>query len=151
MTGWSRGRADIERLLTDHELQQVRGDAADGAGWLDKAATTLSSATELVEVDPNSAYVLAYDAARFACAGLLAQQGLRATTAGGHYAIQRAIVSQFGSTFEPFGFMRRRRNELEYPQYPDEVIDGSEAKQAVATAQSLIDAAGKLIGHLAMF
>jgi phage tail tape-measure protein len=35
--------------------------------------------------------VLAYDAARQACVALLAQQGLRPTTAGGHYAVEEII------------------------------------------------------------
>ncbi|MFC0864881.1 hypothetical protein ACFHYQ_21545 [Sphaerimonospora cavernae] len=128
MTRWTRGEADIERMLTNQELQRVRGEATDGPGWLEKSLVTLASAGELTETDPNSAYTLAYDAARFACAGLLAQQGLRATTKGGHYAVQQAIVRQFGPTFEPFGTLRRRRNELEYPEFPDEVVDWAEAE-----------------------
>ena len=138
-------------MINDRELQRVRGAAAEGMGWLAKAATTLTSAEELVAADPNSAYTLAYDAARFACAGLLAQQGLRATTSGGHYAIQRAIVRQFGSTFEPLGTLRRRRNELEYPEFPDEAVDRPEAGDAVATARSLLNAADNLMSHLDLF
>lgn len=68
MMRWTRGEADIERMLTAKELQRIQGDAADGAGWLEKAGVVLSSARELLESDPNSAYTLAYDAARFACA-----------------------------------------------------------------------------------
>ncbi|GAA4196636.1 hypothetical protein GCM10022252_44280 [Streptosporangium oxazolinicum] len=151
MTRWTRGEADIERMLAANELQRVRGDAADGTGWLEKAGVVLSSARELVESDPNSAYTLAYDAARFACAGLLAQQGLRATTTGGHYAVQQAMVRQFGSTFEPFGSMRRRRNELEYPMFPDESVEQPEADQALTTAESIIEAARKMIDHLGIF
>jgi len=83
-------------MIKDRELQRVRGAAAEGMGWSTKAATTLTSAEELVEADPNSAYTLAYDAARFACAGLLAQQGLRPTTSGGHYAIHVETVCGHG-------------------------------------------------------
>ena len=36
-------------------------------------------------------------AARQACVALLAQQGLRPTTAGGHYAVEEAIRAQFGA------------------------------------------------------
>ncbi|WP_433246490.1 hypothetical protein ACQPYK_45340 [Streptosporangium sp. CA-135522] len=151
MTRWTRGEADIERMLTSGELQRVRGEAADGTGWLEKATTTLASAEELKASDANSAYTLAYDAARFACAGLLAQQGLRATTSGGHYAVQQAVIRQFGSTFEPYGTMRRRRNELEYPEFPDEVVETAEADRAITAARSLIDAANKLLNHLGLF
>jgi HEPN domain-containing protein len=148
---WTSGEADIERMLSSKELQRVQGDATDGAGWLEKAKVVLSSAQELVESDPNSAYTLAYDAARFACAGLLAQQGLRATTAGGHYAVQQAVVRQFGAAFEPFGVMRRRRNELEYPIFPDESVEREEAAQALSAAAFIIEAAHKMLDHLGLF
>ncbi|WP_063843108.1 HEPN domain-containing protein [Sphaerimonospora mesophila] len=138
-------------MLIDQELQRVRGEATDGSGWLEKSSVTLASAEDLAETDPNSAYTLAYDAARFTCAGLLAQQGLRATTKGGHYAIQQAMIRQFGPTFEPFGTMRRRRNELEYPEFPDEVVDRAEAAHAIETARSLLQAATKILGHLGLF
>ncbi|MBO3747034.1 hypothetical protein J5X84_13235 [Streptosporangiaceae bacterium NEAU-GS5] len=151
MTRWARGEADIEAMLAANELQQVRGDATDGPGWLDKAAKTLSSAEELASTDPNSAYTLAYDAARFACAGLLAQQGLRATSTGGHYAVQQAVIRRFGATFEPYGTMRRRRNELEYPQFPDEIVEPAEAAEAITIAGSIIAATGKLIDRLDVF
>jgi len=38
------------------------------------------------------------NAARIACIALLAQQGMRATTNGGHYAVE----AQFGEGFRPF-------------------------------------------------
>ncbi|WP_084963605.1 hypothetical protein [Thermoactinospora rubra] len=61
------------------------------------------------------------------------------------------MLRQFGSTFEPFGVMRRRRNELEYPVYPDEAVDHEEAEQAVAAADAIIDAAHRIVGHLGLF
>jgi hypothetical protein len=82
---------------------------------LEQARRTASTAARLVSSDAHSAHVLAYDAARFACIALLAQQGLRATTSGGHYAAEQAVRAQFGDGFRPFGSLRRRRNELEYP------------------------------------
>jgi ABC-type xylose transport system substrate-binding protein len=93
MTRWSIGEASIEELLKAGELQHLVGDAAHGEPWLAKAATTLSSARRLANDDPASAYVLAYDAARQACVGVLAQQGLRPTTSGGHYAVDRAVAA----------------------------------------------------------
>ncbi|MBP2705484.1 HEPN domain-containing protein [Microbispora sp. RL4-1S] len=148
---WTRGEADIERMLSSKELQRVQGDAADGAGWLKKAKVVLSSAQELVESDPNSAYTLAYDGARFACTGLLAQQGLRATTTGGHYAVQQAVIRQFGAAFEQFSVMRRRRNELEYPVFPDETVDCEEAEDALTAARLILEAAYRMIDHLGLF
>jgi hypothetical protein len=67
------------------------------APLLAQARRTAATAAGLVAADAYSAYILAYDAARFACIALLAQQGLRATTSGGHYAVERTEV--FSATF----------------------------------------------------
>jgi len=151
MSRWARGVADIEQMLKAGHLQHVTGAAADGTPWMAKATATLQTAESIAASDPNSAYTLAYDAARFACVGLLAQQGLRPTSAGGHYAVQHAILAQFGSTFDPFGVMRRRRNELEYPDFPDETVEPYEAGSAVDNARGIIQSAGKLLEHLGFF
>jgi HEPN domain len=138
-------------MMAAQELQRIRRGAADGAGWSEKAALTLASAQQLADADPQSALTLAYDAARLACMGVLARQALRPTTKGGHYAIQRAMRYQFGSAFEGFGALRRRRNELEYPEFPDEIVDRQEVDQALARARSIIAAADKLAVHLDIF
>ena len=151
MTRWRRGEAEIEQMLSDGQLQQVTGAGVDGGPWLTKAAATIATAESIATSDPNSAYTLAYDAARFACVSLLAQQGLRPTTRGGHYAVQDAVIRQFGATFSAYGVLRRRRNELEYPEFPDETIEPDEAATAISSARAIIDAAGKLLGHLGIF
>lgn len=138
-------------MIAAQELQQIRRGAAAGAGWSEKAVLTLASARQLADTDPHSALTLAYDAARLACMGVLACQALRPTTKGGHYAIQQAMRYQFGSAFEGFGALRRRRNELEYPEFPDETVHRQEVDQALASARSIIDAARKLAGHLDIF
>jgi hypothetical protein len=94
----------------------------------EQARETAATASGLVYTDPYSAYVLAYDAARFACVALLAQQGLRATTSGGHYAVEQAVRAQFGDGFRPAGILRRRRNELEYPHLPSDTATPDEAE-----------------------
>jgi hypothetical protein len=109
MARWQRGEADVEQLIRRRELEHVTGPAADGAQLLAQAQKTAATAAGLVEADARSAYVLAYDAARFACIALLAQQGMRATTEGGHYAVERAVRAQFGEGFRPFADLRRRR------------------------------------------
>jgi len=123
MARWQSGEADIEEMV--------------GAN--------------LVDTDTHSAYVLAYDAARFACNALLAQQGLRATTSGGHYAVERAVRAQFGQGFRTFGDLRRRRNELEYSRIPGDAPTADEVKQAVDEVQRIIAGADRLIGALTFF
>jgi hypothetical protein len=82
---WSTGAAEVERLLAKGHIERVQGAQADGASWLDRARRSLDAARVIAHDAPDSSVVLAYDAARQACVAILAQQGLRPTTAGGHY------------------------------------------------------------------
>jgi hypothetical protein len=151
MARWIRGEAQIEQQLRSGELQAVRGAQADGTPWLAKAARTVATAASLVDADPSSAITLAYDAARFAAMAVLAQQGLRATTKGGHLAVDEAVRAQFGDALRPFRALRVRRNELEYPDHPDEIVESEEATDAVSGSRGIIDACAKLLPHLGFF
>lgn len=151
MAKWPRGEAEVEQLLRKRDLEHVTGAAAAGAPLLARARTTSATAAGLVGTDAYSAYVLAYDAARFACIALLAQQGMRATTDGGHVAVELAVRAQFGEGFRPFADLRRRRNELEYPRLPADTATAEEALQAVDVAQRLITAAEQLLDRLSFF
>jgi hypothetical protein len=93
--------------------------------------------------------VLAYDAARKAATALLALQGLRPTTGGGHIAVVETIRAQFPDVpgLKSLDRLRRRRNDVEYPdpgrhdpltaEELDEAL--SVADQAVASARRLAD------------
>lgn len=151
MTRWARGEVVVERLLRDGMVQRVLGAEAQGQPWLDRAGRTLTAAASLAEAEPASACTLTYDAARFACMALLAHQGLRPTTRGGHVAVEEAVRAQFGDTFKPFRDLRIRRNELEYPIHPDEPVDAQEAAESVAAARAILAAAGQLLTHLRIF
>jgi uncharacterized protein (UPF0332 family) len=151
MSRWPRGEAQIEQLIANKQLQQVIGRQANGEHLLQKASRTLETAGQIANQDPDSAYVLAYDAARYSGTAILAQQGLRPTTSGGHYAVEVALRAQFGDGFRPFGAMRRRRNELEYPSEPGESTTYDEAQQAIQDAEALLLAARQLLPTLAIF
>jgi acetylornithine deacetylase/succinyl-diaminopimelate desuccinylase-like protein len=151
MTRWRPGEAEIEQLLANHALQLVTGTVADGRPALERASHTLVSAQSLLDTDPINAFVLAYDAVRQACTALLTHQGLRPTSSGGHVAVERAVRAQFGAPFAPYGGLRRRRNEVEYPSHPDEHVDPKEASEAINIAESLIESAEKLLPHLQLF
>ena len=148
---WNAGESAVERLLAAGHVERVQGAQADGASWLDRARRGLEAARVLAETAPDSSVVLAYDAARQACVALLTQQGLRPTTAGGHYAVEEVIRAQFGPALRSFGGLRRRRNELEYPLYPTEQASPEEAAETLETAAEIIDAATKLIPNLGFF
>lgn len=151
MSRWARGAAEIEQLIATRQLQQVTGGQADGEHLVDRAVRTLATAAEIAPGDPDSAYVLAYDAARYSATALLAQQGLRPTTSGGHYAVEVALRAQFGDGFRSFGAMRRRRNELEYPSGPGETTTTDEAASAIADAERICGAARELLSGLSIF
>jgi len=136
-----RGGAEIEQLIASKQLQQVAGGQTNGEHLLERAARTVATAGEIAHDDPDSAYVLAYDAARYAGTALLAQQGLRPTTSGGHYVVEVALRAQFGDGFRAFGAMRRRRNELEYPTGPGETTTPDEASTAITDAEHALRAA----------
>ena len=96
MTRWAKGEAEIEAFLADGELQHVGGASANGEPRLEQAWDRLRVAQTAVDLDPGSAFTLAYDATRLACTGLLAQQGLRPTQRGGHVVVERSMRAQFG-------------------------------------------------------
>jgi len=73
------------------------------------------------------------------------------TTKGGHYAVELAARAHFGQGFRQFGALRRRRNELEYPERPGDGSTTEEATDAVDKAGRIIAAANELLGQLGLF
>ena len=116
---WPTGIDGIKELLAAQNLQKVSPSLDASTAALTTAARHLDSAERLAEDDPDGAYALLYDAARKSLAAVLQAQGLRATSRGGHYAIQEAITAQFTKppprdAFRPFSRLRRTRNRIEY-------------------------------------
>jgi hypothetical protein len=151
MSTWTRGQATIRELLDTGDLQRITGDMTDGKAWLDKAARTLATSAAIAEDDPESGLILTYDAGRQIGTGLLAQQGLRPTTRGGHIGVVKAIIAQFDGPFTGLERLRRRRNELQYPSFPGEHIDPDEVHTAISTVQQFLTAATTLLPELGMF
>lgn len=148
---WETGAADIDAALTAGELQKISGAQAAGQAWITDARTKLATSRTIATSDPATAYITAYDAARFALVGLLAQQGLRATQRGGHLAVEHAARAQFDTQFAEFATLRRRRAELEYPRYPGEVVEPSEAAEAIEIADRIVADTEVLLPHLTLF
>lgn len=147
---WERGRPDIERLVNDGELERVTPSPEVADRLLVTADAHIALAGKGVEDDPAGALQLSYDAARKASAALLAIQGLRATTRGGHIAVIDAVRAQFNDRggMEVFGRLhrlRRRRNTTEYPDAESPTVTEDDAKQALDTAQEVVGAAKRLI------
>jgi hypothetical protein len=93
MTRWNKGSEVIERLLDARHLEHVPADADTVAALIATARRHVHSATAAAANDPEGALALAYDAARKTATALLAHQGLRPTSAGGHIVIVEATLS----------------------------------------------------------
>lgn len=151
MKHWTRGEATIREFLDKGRLQRVTGEMTDGHAWLDKAGRILTTSAAIADDDPESGLILGYDAGRHVGTGLLAQQGLRPTTDGGHVAVVRSVVAQFNGPFTALDRLRRRRNDLQYPSFPGDLIDPGEVRAAVTTVQGFLDAATVLLPELGLF
>jgi hypothetical protein len=147
------GEGEVTRLMDRDEIEQVRPDRDLADLLMEDAARHLSSAEQLAQSDPAAAFQLAYDAARKACSALLAFQGLRATSRGGHIAVRDVARAQFGggprgAVLREFDAMRRRRKDAEYPQDPGDAVDAAEVRDVLPKARAIVDYAAELLPHL---
>jgi hypothetical protein len=148
---WARGRDAVQQLIDKGELELVEVSAHVVARLLEDADAHIRLATKGTEEDPAGALQLSYDASRKAAAALLAIQGLRATTRGGHIAVIDAVRSQFNDrgglpVFGKIHRLRRRRNATEYPADDSPGVTIQEAEGALALAVETVGAARQLLG-----
>jgi hypothetical protein len=137
---WNQGRATIDKLIADGELQRVPPSREHADQLLAQARRDLTSAELLRESNPKRAYESLYDAARMALTAVLENQGLRPTSRGGHIAPYAGVAAQLdppmGTVLRPFDRMRRTRNRSEYPSFttPEVTADNITADLPAATA-----------------
>lgn len=91
---WDQGRAEIERMIAHGELQYVPASRTQADRLVAQARSHLASGTEVCTSDPEGGYALVYDSARKSLAAILENQGLRATSRGGHLALYEAVRAQ---------------------------------------------------------
>jgi hypothetical protein len=109
----------------------------------------VESANAAIDSDPEGAYALAYDGARKAATGLLAHQGLRPTSGGGHIVAVEAMRAQSPNVpgLRSLDLLRRRRNDAEYPDPTGyDPMPQDEFVEAVNIAQQALDSADCLVG-----
>ena len=111
------------------------------------------SARSLTEDDPAGAFQMVYDAARKACSALLAVQGLRATSRGGHIAVRDAARAQFGQ--RPGGHVLRGiRSHASpaqgcgVPQDPGDAIDATDVRDALPKSKAIVEFVAGLLPDL---
>ncbi|MBI4944444.1 MAG: hypothetical protein HY830_27190 [Actinobacteria bacterium] len=146
----------MERLLTERRLQRVETSEESVAALLAAAGRHLDLARSGGAVDPEGAFTLAYDAARKAATAVLARQGLRPTSRGGHLVVVDAMRAQFPDVagLSSLDRLRRRRNEAEYPdpRSYDPVVE-PEVDDALLVAAACLASATRLVaaGELGIF
>jgi len=146
---WEPGRERVRELIDAGEVEQVTPDLAIACRLLEDAGRHLVTASEAkVAGDASGAYQLAYDALRKSAASLLEAQGLRATSRGGHLAVQEVVTAQFAATvrvFRSFGRVRRARNNFEYPTSNSPGPSGDDIDDAIAVATKAREAATTIL------
>jgi hypothetical protein len=146
---WQPGRDRIGELLASGDLEQVTPADAAAHRLLEDAGRHLGTADAAVKIgDLTGAYQLAYDAFRKSAVSLLAAQGLRATSRGGHLAVQEAVIAQFGAStqvFRSFGRIRRARNSFEYPSTTTPGPSSDDVTDAVTVATRARDTAAIIL------
>ena len=145
------GSGDIADLIDRGHLEKVAPSAANADRLIGEANRHLRSAELLAGEDPAGAYDLLYTAARKSMAAALAVQGLRATSAGGHVAVEQAIAAQLGGAggvVRPFGRLRRTRNDADYPRLDTPELAGEDVTDDLPKARAIVEAMARLIEHL---
>jgi HEPN domain-containing protein len=146
---WETGRERIQQLVEAGELGQVPPDSGLAQRMLADARRHLATAVAAESSgDLSGAYQLAYDALRKSSASLLEAQGLRATSRGGHIAIQDAVIAQFGTSIRAlrsFSRLRRARNSFEYPSAETPGPSEDDVKDAIRVAREVNEAADKVL------
>jgi hypothetical protein len=150
-----QGRATIEQMLADGELQRVPASRQQAERLLAQARHHLHSATKVQAEDPAGGYALAYDAARKAFAAVLENQGLRPTSRGGHLAIAEAVRAQLdppmGAILRRFNRMRVRRNQAEYPPGDTPELTPDDVAEDEGKAEQIVDLAARLLDEMSPF
>lgn len=148
MARWRKGEEQVAHLLEQRHLQRVVADPEIASALLASGRRHVESARQTASNDPEAAYSLAYDAARKSATALLAHQGLRPTTAGGHIAVIDVMRAQFPGVpgLASLDRLRRRRNQAEYPDPRGyDPVTGAEAEEAIEAAVKCISNVERLL------
>lgn len=148
MARWRKGEEEVAHLVAQRHLQRVVADPEIASALLASACRHVESAHRTVGDDPEAAYSLAYDAARKSATALLAHQGLRPTTAGGHIAVVDVVRAQFPGVpgLASLDRLRRRRNQAEYPDPGGyDPITAAEAEEGIEAAVKCISSVERLL------
>jgi hypothetical protein len=152
---WRQGRDVLDDMLGRGDLERVTPSRDHADVLLGQAYRHLASAQAIADSDATGAYQLLYDAARKALAAVLENQGLRATSRGGHIAVREAVSAQLdpplGPILRPFDRLRRRRNQAEYPSAEQPAIEHGDITVDLPKVQAIVEAADKVLDQMSPY
>ena len=132
-------------MVEQGRLDRVVPSPGHADRLLADAAAHVESALAVAGEDPNGGFQLAYDAGRKAASAVLATEGLRSTSKGGHIATIAAVRELGIGAFGPLDRLRRQRNRLEYPDEGDPSATEADVIGAAASAAAMLTAARRRI------
>jgi hypothetical protein len=152
---WQQGRDRLDGMISRGELEQVPASREHADLLLTQAVRHVDSAQAIADADPAGAYQLLYDAARKALAAVLENQGLRATSRGGHIAVLDAVSAQLdpplGVILRPFDRLRRRRNQAEYPSADQPGFYPEDVDRDLPKVREIVEAAAKVLDQMSPY
>lgn len=152
---WNQGREQIDRMLAESQLEKVHPSREHADRLLEQARRHLGSAQMTCETDPEGAYGMAYDAGRKALWSILANQGLRPTTRGGHLAAYQAVSAQLdpplGTALRPFDRMRRQRNAVEYPAVDTPSLQAADVREDIPKIEAIVGIAAQVLEQMSVY
>jgi hypothetical protein len=152
---WEQGRAIIDAMLETRDPERVPASAGLAGDLLTQAGAHLASACRIADDDPVGACQLLYDAARKGLCAVLENQGIRATSRGGHLAVMEAVVAQLdpplGKVLRPFDRLRRQRNNAEYPPQEGPRLSADDVLRDVAKVQDILDLAQRVTSQMSPY
>ena len=155
MIRWEQGRAEVQLLLDAGRLTPVQPSAGLASEYLETATKRLTAAAAIRDIDPSGGFALAYDAARLALASILINQGLRPRGEGAHAVLLDVVIAQLEpprqTAFREFSWMRRLRNDSQYPDADRPTASSDDLDQALPAARAIVERSATLIGHMPPF
>lgn len=150
---WALGRDTILKMLDAGELEEVAPNDEFAQILIVKARKHLVTAGVIRDTDLEIAFDALYTAARLSITALLATQGLRPTTKGGHTAPINAVRAQLGehaTALRSYDRLRVTRNRTDYPS-PGASLSMDDVTEAIERATNIVDAAAAVPPQLPVF
>jgi hypothetical protein len=142
-------------MIVRKEIERVPASRQHADTLVEQGGRHLAAAQTIASIDPTGAYQLIYDAARKAFSAVLENQGLRATSTGGHIAVRDAVLAQLdpplGAILRPFDRLRRRRNDAEYPSAYAPAITVADIERDLPKVREMVNMAQKVLDEMSPY